>query len=104
MTFSYAFMVNWFWTFVMFFRVTLFVVGDRNLVVFLMLFLFVVSDWNLMNNVWLNMSDFVMNDMWLNRSVVLFTFMMLWDRPENKWLINYLEGDIMNIMLQDRRF
>ena len=68
-----------------------------------MMFFFMVGDWNLVNNVWLNMSDFMVNDMWTNWSMVLFTLMMLWDRPENKWLINNLVWGFMNIMMQDRR-
>ena len=35
--------------------------------------------------------------------MMLFTLMMLWDRPENKWLINNLVWGLMNIMMQDRR-
>ena len=68
-----------------------------------MMFFFMVGDWNLVNNVWLNMSDFMVNDMWTNWSMVLFTLMMLWDRPENKWLVNNLVWGFMNIMMQDRR-
>ena len=68
-----------------------------------MMFFFMVGNWNLVNNVWLNMSDFMVNDMWTNWSMVLFTLMMLWDRPENKWLVNNLVWGFMNIMMQDRR-
>ena len=31
-----------------------------------MMFFFMVGYWNLVNNVWLNMSDFMVNDMWTN--------------------------------------
>ena len=84
---DYVLMVDWF----------------RNLVMFFM-FLLVSCDWHFVNNVWLDMSDFMTNDMWLNFSmVVLLTLMLflmvLWDRSENKWLINYLIGSMMNIML-----
>ena len=68
-----------------------------------MMFFLMVGDWNLVNNVWLNMSDFMVNDMWTNWSMMLFTLMMLWDRPENKWLVNNLVWCFMNIMMQDRR-
>ena len=68
-----------------------------------MMFFFMVGYWNLVNNVWLNMSDFMVNDMRTNWSMMLFTLMMLWDRPENKWLINNLVWGLMNIMMQDRR-
>ena len=97
MMFDQVLVMDWCWNFVVFFMMFV------RMMLIRMMFFLMVGDWNLVNNVWLNMSDFMVNDMWTNWSMVLFTLMMLWDRPENKWLINNLVWGLMNIMMQDRR-
>ena len=70
----------------------------RNIMVLLVMRYFMVID------VWLNMSHFMMNDMRLDIRLLVLMLVVLWDRCENKWLINHLVRDMMDIMLQDCRF